>query len=109
VLVAHAAAIELGFLAQVHALRRSLRVRRAIDVLDLAAELAVRSDDETTTLTWRLPNLAEAHGVPVARTHHALGAAMTTAQLFLVPATRLEVLGAGRVSDLLGARRPQFA
>jgi DNA polymerase III epsilon subunit-like protein len=47
--------------------------------------------------------------VPVVRTHHALGDALITARLFLVLATRLERLGAGRVPDLERAGSIQIA
>jgi DNA polymerase-3 subunit epsilon len=107
-LVAYAAAIELAFLERLSARHAGLRVRRAIDVLDLASALAGRGGG-STSLTQRLPTLADEFGVPVARTHHALGDALTTAQLFLVLATRLEALGAGRLSDLRRAGGSHFA
>jgi len=104
-LVAHAATIELAFLGRLQKHGRR-RVRRAIDVIDLAADLAARDRGVPTPRSARLADLAAGFGVPVARTHHALGDALTTAQLFLVLASRLELLGAGRLRDLAGARRP---
>jgi DNA polymerase-3 subunit epsilon len=109
VLVAHAAAVELGFLRQLQERYGVRAIRRAIDVLDLSDELAARNPDAAASGTGRLAALAEDNGVPVARTHHAFGDALTTAQLFLVLATRLERLGAGRLRDLERAGRSQFA
>ncbi|GIU95272.1 MAG: DNA polymerase III subunit epsilon [Gaiellaceae bacterium] len=105
VLVAHAAGVELGFLRRIRRQYGRPRVRRAIDVLDLADELARRKPTSPAPPSERLAVLAAAHGVPVARTHHAFSDALTTAQLFLVLATRLEHLGAGRVRDLRRAGR----
>jgi len=109
VLVAHAAAVELGFLGRLRQRHGVRPIRRAIDVLDLSDEVAARDRDAPAVGILRLAALAEAHGIPVARTHHAFGDALTTAQLFLVLATRLEGLGAGRLRDLERAGRSQFA
>jgi len=106
-LVAHAAMIELAFLGRLQ--KHGRRIRQAIDVIDLAAELAARDHDVPRVPSARLADLAAGFGIPVARTHHALGDALTTAQLFLVLATRLELLGAGRLRDLAGAGGSQFA
>ena len=106
-LVAHAAMIELAFLGRLQ--KHGRRIRQAIDVIDLAAELAARDHDVPRVPSARLADLAAGFGIPVARTHHALGDALTTAQLFLVLATRLELLGAGRLRELAGAGRSQFA
>lgn len=103
-LVAYASEIELAFLARLHEDRGLSRPRDAIDVIDLAAEVATREREEAPP-SLRLSDLAERYGVPVARTHHALSDAFTTAQLFLVLATRLEQLGAGGVRALVRAGR----
>jgi DNA polymerase-3 subunit epsilon len=108
-LVAHAAGVELGFLRQLRERHGVRAIRRAIDVLDLSDELTARDRSAPDVTTRRLAALAESYGVPVAPTHHAFGDALTTAQLFLVLATRLERLGAGRVRDLERAGRSQFA
>jgi DNA polymerase-3 subunit epsilon len=108
-LVAHAAWVELGFLGRLRALHGGLDFRSAIDVLDLAEELAARDPGAPVPRTARLPELAACHEVPVARTHHAFADALTTAQLFVVLATRLERLGAGGLRHLTRARRSQFA
>lgn len=108
-LVAHAAGLELGFLASIRRAHGGPRIRRAIDVLDLATALAARDRDAPAVSTLRLAEIAERYGVPVSRTHHAFADALTTAQLFLVLATRLERLGSFRLGDLARAGRSQFA
>jgi DNA polymerase-3 subunit epsilon len=107
VLVAHAAGVELGFLDRIARLHGRPKVRRAIDVLDLADVLASRTGGELESR--RLAAIADRFGVPLSRTHHAFGDALATAQLFLVLATRLEPHGLTRVRDLERARRSQFA
>lgn len=108
-LVAHAAWVELGFLERLRALHGRRHFGGAIDVLDLAEELAARDRRAPVPRTASLPELAACHKVPVARTHHAFADALTTAQLFVVLATRLERLGAGRLRHLTQVRRSQFA
>lgn len=108
-LVAHAAGVELGFLERIRRLHGRPRVRKAIDVLDLADEIARRDPASAPPPSERLAVVAERYGVPVSRTHHAFSDALTTAQLFLVLATRLERLGAGRVGDLRRAGRSHGA
>jgi DNA polymerase III subunit epsilon len=108
-LVAHAAGVELGFLEQLRVRHRGPRVRQAIDVIDLAGSLAALDRGAPVPASPRLAALADTFGVPVARTHHAFGDALTTAQLFVVLATRMERLGAGRLRDLARPRRSQFA
>lgn len=108
ILVAHAAGVELGFLAQMRKRYGRPRVRRAIDVLDLADEVA-RGDPAAAPPSKRLAAIAELHGVPVVRTHHAFSDALTTAQLFVVLASRLERMGRGRIRDLRRAGRPHCA
>lgn len=93
VLVAHATWVERAFLKR--ALRaRGRRLGRA--VLDTAALL--RACGLAEPAAEREPDLETAArrlGVPVHTPHHALGDAFTTAQLFLVLATRLERSPAG--------------
>jgi DNA polymerase-3 subunit epsilon len=103
-LVAYAAWIELAVLDRWLPQRPRRERLRAIDVLELAAR-----DRPDALKSVHLADLAAAYGVPVARTHHAFGDALTTAQLFLVLATHLEERGRGRLSDLLRAGRPQIA
>jgi DNA polymerase-3 subunit epsilon len=107
-LVAHAAGIELAFLEHLPRGRGVRLPSRAIDVLGLAAELA-RRGHPARPRSPRLADLAEAYRVPVARTHHALGDALTTAQLFLVLAGELELRGRGSGRELGRAGRSQNA
>ena len=104
-LVAYAAEIEVAFLDRLCRQLGRPRPRSTIDVLALAAADSELGPPRSSGLA----NLAERYGVPVARTHHALGDALTTAQLFLVLATRLEVRGKGSLPDLRRAGRSQFA
>lgn len=111
VLVAHAAAIETGFLGA--ALENSgLRLRNpVVDTASLAVELhrlrrepsPCRDDEEpqpTTISSPGLGELARSLGLPVHRPHHAEGDALTTAQVFLALATHLEAFGPITVSAL---------
>jgi DNA polymerase III subunit epsilon len=99
-LVAHAAWIELSFLNRFFSKRRR-QWRRAIDVLNLASRLAAFDGARERASSRRLVDLAARHDVPPGPTHHAFGDALTTAQLFLVLATRLERYGVTRVRDLV--------
>jgi DNA polymerase III subunit epsilon len=105
-LVAHAAWFERAFLDQV---LKPLGERFPDDLVDTAAlarrlDLAPSASDREPSLE----GLSLRLGLPVHTPHHALGDAMTTAQLLLAFAARLE---AGRerltVSDLLGHSRGQ--
>jgi DNA polymerase-3 subunit epsilon len=107
-LVAHAAGIELAFLERLYEGTGRRPPRRAIDVIDLAAELVARRG-EPPLESPRLAYLAGRFGVPVTRTHHAFDDALVTAELFLVLATGLSSLGLSTIRDLERARRPQFA
>jgi DNA polymerase III subunit epsilon len=105
-LVAHVVAVELAFLGGLRRAHRGPRIRHAIDVHALATSLA---DRRTTAVPTNLAALAGSRRVPVGRTHHAFGDALSTAQLFLVLATELERNGQGSHGDLLRAGRSQFA
>lgn len=48
---------------------------------------------------------ARRYGVPVEDAHHALNDALMTAELFLVLATKLSVLGRPRIRDLVRTSR----
>ena len=93
--VAHFAGVERAFLLPLLA-RYGVRVpERFLDTEALLRLLDGRREDR-----WRPPAvpLAEAAGrfrLPVHRPHHALGDALTTAQLFLALATALEADGVG--------------
>jgi DNA polymerase-3 subunit epsilon len=108
ILVAHASAIELAFLGRLYESRGLRPPRHAIDVIDLAAEVAIRAGGERPP-SPRLSDLATTYGVPVTRTHHAFSDALITAQLFLVLATRLERVGVVGVRALGRAGRSRRA
>jgi DNA polymerase-3 subunit epsilon len=102
VLVAHAAWVERGFLTK--ALEEAgVRLRRP--VIDTAAlfrrlqGLSGEGDEPAVQLSQAAREL----GLPVHRPHHADGDALTTAQLFLALATRLDARQAQTVGSL--ARR----
>jgi DNA polymerase III subunit epsilon len=99
VLVAHSAWVERGFLTK--ALENAgVRLRRpVIDTAVLFRRLrgGEGEDDEAPV---RLSSAARELGLPVHRPHHADGDALTTAQLFLALATRLEARGQQTVGSL---------
>lgn len=110
VLVVHFARIDIDFLMQ--ALHRFWHVPLrgpAIDTLRLAR--VIYHNDRWLTghdgenLVTNLEGLAQQFRIPLHMKHHALGDALTTAQLFLVQATRLSTYTNGRLSDLLKAGR----
>ena len=88
VLVAHAAWIERSFLDPV--LRRhGTRLRGPIlDTRDLGQLLAMERGVPSAAPS--LTGLARSLGLPVHRPHHALGDALTTAQVFIALATLLD-------------------
>lgn len=89
VLVAHVAWVERGFLS---AALRSVGARLAEPVLDTAAlaRYALGPDEGTAGPGLPLGDAARKLGLPVHSPHHAEGDALTTAQLFLALATRLD-------------------
>jgi DNA polymerase-3 subunit epsilon len=99
VLIAHEAAVERAFLGPI--LRRHhLRARQpVIDTWVLARRLAPAGSPPRP-----LGELAARYGVPPASRHHALGDALTTAQLLLRLALDAERAGAGRIGDLASVR-----
>jgi DNA polymerase-3 subunit epsilon len=107
VLVAHAAWIERAFLDRALRPRRH-RVGRA--VVDTAALLrACRLAGSGTRVEPALEAAARGLGLPVHTPHHALGDAFTTAELFLVLATRLERGRRLTVGDLCSISRHHAA
>jgi DNA polymerase-3 subunit epsilon len=104
VLVAHAAAVERAFLGP--ALRRQ-GVRLREPVLDTAVlgRLLMVERGEPPPRFLTLGTLAGALGLPEHRPHHALGDALTTAQVFLAIVSHLEKLGAETVGSLASATR----
>jgi DNA polymerase III subunit epsilon len=101
VLIAHVARIEIGFLRP--ALRDAgLRLpRRSIDTAALARHVVKGDANQVMSLTA----LAEHLGLPVHRRHHAEGDALTTAQVFLVLAGRLDRARPQTVGSLVAASR----
>ncbi len=104
-LVAHAAFVERAFLTPV--LRRS-GVRLRGDVAD-TQELGrawLREQEGAAPDRVALSTLAGRLGLPVHRPHHALGDALTTAQVFLALATHLQhESGVLSVRTLFAAQR----
>ncbi len=109
VLIVHYAPIDVDFLN--HTLRQQWSVGLrgpAIDTMRLAETLhhyqrwtAGNNGNNATALG---PLAAQA-GIPVHTQHNALGDALTTAQLFLAQATRMESLGNDSLRTLLKAGR----
>lgn len=98
VLVAHYAALELGFLR-----RWQLRPQAAIDTLFLALALDEVHVNTARRDAYTLSALARRCGVTVYGEHDALADALLTAQVFLVLASELEARGRVRtVRDLVG-------
>ena len=106
VLVVHVAEVDHAFLDA--AMRRSWGCPLTATVLDtarMAAALNRRLDlarppGRRPEASLRLADLARAHGLPVHPEHDPLHDALTTAQLFLALATRLERHGRGTLGAL---------
>ena len=103
VLVAHAAWVERGFLTE--ALEEA-GVRLRGPVVDTAAlfRRAHRASAEADESAVPLSVAARELGLPVHRPHHAEGDALTTAQLFLALATRLDARERQTVGSLARSR-----
>lgn len=86
--VAHAAWVEVAFLQRLLTLHNTKLVSPVIDTAALARALGLAPRIESHEP--HLEALAETLGVPVHDPHHALGDALTTAQVFLVLISRLE-------------------
>jgi DNA polymerase-3 subunit epsilon len=102
--VAHAAWFDAAFVRRHEPWwrrRRPLR-RRWVDTYSLGRLLAAERG-EPAPRPLRLPDLAAWLGVPPGRRHDALGDALTTAQAFVVLATRLDAMQPRTAGDLLGA------
>jgi DNA polymerase-3 subunit epsilon len=96
VLIAHYAALELGFLK-----RWGVRPAATVDTLMLALALDGRTTQTARRDEYTLSALAARLGVPVYGEHDALADALITAQVFLVLAHELEARGRVRtVRDL---------
>jgi len=116
-LVAHAAAIESGFLRA--ALEpRGLNLRNpTVDTAALAVELSrlqrrpppADGDDAPADVAISSPglgDLARSLSLPVHRPHHAEGDALTTAQAFIALATHLDAYSPQTIGSLVRISRP---
>jgi len=103
--LAWAAEVEAAFLSTVFGGRPWTWRRRIVDVL-LLAQLADRLEGRAPQPgDYNLTASAARLGIPVYAPHHALDDALTTAQVFLVLATRLSSRGYGIPGRLLKAGR----
>jgi len=103
VLVAHVSWIESSFLAPVLR-RQGVRLRQPVlDTYELGQWLA-RQRGKPLTSTF-LGELANRLNLPVHRPHHALGDALTTAQVFIALATHLDQDRPQTVRSLAAAKR----
>lgn len=89
VLVVHAAAVERAFLGR--ALReRGLRLRGPLIDTQVLGAVWLHERDGRAPTSLALGDLATALGLPADRPHHALGDALTTAQVFIALAAHLD-------------------
>ena len=113
--VFHTAAIEAGFLERQFA-RRHVRLPRGADTEALGRRWLRMRDGQAPAHGLSLGRLAAALGQPGEVPHHALGDALSTAQVFIALATRLDAVepqtvgsllavGAGEATRAVGARR----
>jgi DNA polymerase-3 subunit epsilon len=103
-LVAHVAWVERGFL---EAMLRPIGLRPPEPIIDTAA-LAARAlapGGAADEYRPRLADVARALGLPVHSPHTATGDALTTAQVFLALATRLDRSSPQTVGSLAGVER----
>lgn len=106
VLVAHASWVEVAFLRRLFNLIGATFESPVVDTASLARSLGLRPRIDTHEP--HLETLATQLNVPVHDPHHALGDAFTTAQVFLVLATRLSQDRIQSAGDLVNISR-QFA
>jgi DNA polymerase-3 subunit epsilon len=111
VLIVHYAPIDIDFLSRALRVLWGIRLRGpAIDTMRLAQSIqhverwTGSIDSQSQSITALRP-LALQAGIPIHGEHNALGDAITTAQLFLAQATRLEKMGDGTLRHLLKAGR----
>jgi len=104
-LLAWSADVEAGFLSRAFGGSGRWWHRRIVDVL-LLAQVADRLEGrEARPGDYNLTRAAARFGTPVHAPHHALDDALTTAQVFLVLATKLSTRGYGTPARLLKAGR----
>lgn len=103
VLVAHVAWVERSFLGQAFA-RQGIRLREpVIDTYELGQLLALERNEPPAART--LDELARSLALPVHQQHHALGDALTTAQVFVALATHLDNSTSETVQSLARAKQ----
>jgi DNA polymerase III subunit epsilon len=103
VLVAHAAWVERAFLRRAFRLRRVAPPRTVVDTAALARRMGMARAGARAEPS--LEALAGDLGLPAHTPHHALGDALTTAEVFLALASRLDAQDAQTVRSLVGASR----
>jgi DNA polymerase-3 subunit epsilon len=104
-LLAWSADVEAGFLSRAFGRSERWWRRRIVDVL-LLAQVADRLEGRVTRPgDYNLTTAAARLGTPVHAPHHALDDALTTAQIFLVLATKLSAKGFGTPARLLKVGR----
>lgn len=99
VLVAHAAWIERGFLRRIFKASRTPFDYPILDTAELARNFLSLNSGAGAAVS--LEYAATALRLPVHTPHHALGDAMTTAELFLLVANRLDTRGGLTARTLL--------
>lgn len=110
VLIVHFAPIDIDFLNRALRSFWGITLRGpALDTVLLAQTLYHHerwtAGDDGMNPTTALCTLAEQAGLPIHAQHNALGDALTTAQLFLSQATRMERRGMSTLRKLLNAGR----
>jgi DNA polymerase III subunit epsilon len=106
--VFHTAAIETAFLERQFS-RRRVRLPAAADTEALGRRWLTHRDGSAPARGVSLGRLAQALGQPAEAPHHALGDALTTAQLFIALASLLDTVAPQTVGSLLavgGDRAP---
>jgi DNA polymerase-3 subunit epsilon len=104
-LLAWSAEVEAGFLSRAFGGSGRWWRRRIVDVL-LLAQVADRLEGRVARPgDYNLTTAAARFGTPVHAPHHALDDALSTAQVFLVLATKLSTRGYGTPARLLKAGR----
>lgn len=102
ILVAHVSWVERSFLSRAFA-RQGIRLHDPIiDTYELGRLLAFERNEAPSPRA--LDDLARSLRLPVHRQHHALGDALTTAQVFIALATQLERERTETVATLARAR-----
>lgn len=104
-LLTWAAGLEATFLAKLFGGEPRRWLRRSIDVLGLAIHVDRLEGREPERGDYALSAAAERSGVPVEQPHHAFDDALTTAQMFLILASKLSREGFDTPRRLIGASR----